>query len=86
MHHITVEPFTSAVLVANVDDVSSLCGIHEEPTLLARGRATVSAVSGQEAHSCRRRSENVREQLCGTTREQDEKRLLELILETGCLS
>jgi hypothetical protein len=44
MPSMTVEPFTSAVLVANVDRVSSLGVIHEEPTLLARGRATVSAL------------------------------------------
>jgi len=40
----TVEPFTSPVLAANVNRVSPLCGIHQEPTLLARGRDTVSAL------------------------------------------
>jgi len=35
MQGMTVEPFTACVLVANVDHVSSLRGIHEEPMLLA---------------------------------------------------
>jgi hypothetical protein len=48
MPSITVEPFTSAVLVSNVDRVSSLGVIHEGPTLLARGRATVSALQSRK--------------------------------------
>jgi len=44
----TVEPFTAGVLLANVDHVSSLLGIHGELMLLAQGRATASALSGRE--------------------------------------
>jgi len=52
----TVEPFTAGVLLANVDRVSSLGVIHEEPILLARGRATVSALSEQEKALCKGRN------------------------------
>ena len=47
MQCMTVEPFTASVLLANVDHVSSLRGIHGELMLLARGRATASALSGR---------------------------------------
>ena len=52
----TLEPFTARVLLANVDHVSSLLGIHEELMLLARGRATVSALSEQEKALCKGRN------------------------------
>jgi hypothetical protein len=56
MPSITVEPFTARVLVTNVDHVSSVGGIHEQPILLAPGRATVSALSGRRNLHARAKS------------------------------
>jgi hypothetical protein len=53
MQCMTVEPFTARVLVTNVDHVSSVGGIHEQPILLAPGRATVSALSGRRNLHCK---------------------------------
>jgi hypothetical protein len=52
----TVEPFTARVLVTNVDHVSSVGGIHEQPILLAPGRATVSALTGRRNLHARAKS------------------------------
>jgi hypothetical protein len=78
----TVEPFTSAVLEANVNRVSSLCGIHQKPTLLTRGRDTVSALQWQEKPSMQGPNLERWQELCRqAATEQDPKRLMELTAE-----
>jgi hypothetical protein len=86
MQCMTVEPFTSAVLVANVNRVSSLCGIHQKPTLLTRGEG--NSVGSQAAGGTSMQGPNRErwEELCRqAAEEQDPKRLLELTLEINRL-
>jgi hypothetical protein len=55
------------VLVANVDHVSSLCEIQEEPMVLTR-EVDMSALSGKEEPPCKDRIENVRRNCAGKQR------------------
>jgi len=74
---VTVELFTSAVLVANVDHVSSLCEIPE-------GRAQHRLSAGRRLHA--RQNRERWEELCRqAAEEKDPKRLLEITTEINCL-
>jgi hypothetical protein len=81
MPHMTLEPFTSAQPIANVDHVSSLLGIHEELMLLARGRATASALSGRRNLMQGPNLERWQELCRQAATEQDPKRLMKLTAE-----
>ena len=82
----TVEPFTFAMVVANVANVSSRPETPQEPMLLARGRATASALSGRRNLDARAKQGTVGRELCRqAAEEQDPKRLLELTLEINRL-
>jgi hypothetical protein len=86
MQCMTVEPFTSAVLVSNVNRVSSLCGIRQKPTLLTREEE--NSVGSQAAGGTSMQGPNRErwEELCRqAAEEQDPKRLLELTLEINRL-
>jgi len=86
MPYMTVEPFTSAVLKANVDRVSTLCGIHQKPTLLTRGRDTVSALRRQEEPQCKGRIENVGKNCAAEQqRSKTPKKLLQVTAEINRL-
>jgi hypothetical protein len=82
MPSITVEPFTSAVLVANVDRVSSLGVIHEGADSVSSGEGDSVGSQWQEKPSMQGPDVERWQELCReAATEQDPKRLMELTAE-----
>ena len=85
MQCMTVEPFTFAMVVANVANVSSRPETPQEPTLLTRGRRRRRLSTAGETLMQGPNTERWEELCRQAAEEQDPKRLLELTLEINRL-